>query len=107
MASLGKNSNVREVWDRVTPFSPLLFVLAADLLQAIVNKASSMGLLSIPIPQPNSEFPIIQYADDTLLIMEANAQQLFFLKGILQSFSQSTGLKVNYAKSQIIPINVT
>jgi hypothetical protein len=55
-----------------------------------------MGLLRKPIPQPSEDFPIIQYADDTLLILEAEARQLFFLKGVLQSFSESTGLKVNY-----------
>lgn len=81
------------------PLSPLLFVLVADLLQAIVNKACSLGLMRKPIPQPNEDFPIMQYADDTLLIMEADARQLFFLKGILHSFSESTGLMVNYSKS--------
>jgi hypothetical protein len=30
--------------------SPLLFVLAADLLQVIVNRATSMNLLKAPIP---------------------------------------------------------
>lgn len=82
-------------------------MLAANLLQAIVNKAASIGLLRRPIPQPGEEFPIIQYLHNTLLILEADARQLFFLKGILQSFLDSTGLKVNYHKSQIIPINVS
>jgi len=30
--------------------SPLLFVLAADLLQSLINKAKSQGLLKLPIP---------------------------------------------------------
>jgi hypothetical protein len=53
-----------------------------------------------------SDFPIIQYADDTLMIMEASSQQLFALKALLNTFADFTGLKVNYAKSSIIPINV-
>lgn len=69
------------------PLSPLLFVLAVDLLQAFINKASGLGLVRKPIPQPDDDFPIIQYADETLLILEVEARQLFFLKGILQSFS--------------------
>jgi hypothetical protein len=32
------------------PLSPLLFVLAADLLQSIINKAKDQGLLRLPIP---------------------------------------------------------
>lgn len=82
-------------------------MIAADLLQAIINKATGLGLLRKPIATPDEDFPIVQYANNTLLIMEADACQLFFLKGILQSFSDSTGLKVNYHKSQMIPINVS
>lgn len=89
------------------PLSPLLFVLDAELLRVIVNRASNQGLLQAPIPQADADFPIVQYAGDTLLIMQADARQLFFLKSLLRSFSDSTGLKVNYSKSQILPINVS
>jgi hypothetical protein len=51
-------------------------------------------------------YPIVQYADDTLLIMPADARQLFFLKCLLNTFAASTRLKVNFNKSFIVPINV-
>jgi hypothetical protein len=52
----------------------LLFVLAADFLQTLINKAKDMDLLKLPIPLTfTSDFPIIQYADDTLIIMEGCA----------------------------------
>jgi hypothetical protein len=90
------------------PLSPLLFILAADLLQSIVNRAKDMGLLRLPINVGyTSDFPIIQYADDTLLIMEACPLQIFTLKAILNTFADSTGLKVNYAKSSLYPINIS
>jgi hypothetical protein len=38
--------------------------------------------------------------------MEGCANKLFFLKSLLQVFSNSTGLRVNYAKSMMIPINI-
>jgi hypothetical protein len=42
------------------PLSPLLFVLAADLLQTVINKAKDLGLLKLPIPlQYTSDFPIL------------------------------------------------
>jgi len=42
------------------PLSPLLFVVAADLLQSIVNKAKQRGLLRSPIPLAYTEdFPIV------------------------------------------------
>jgi hypothetical protein len=82
-------------------------VLAAELLQILVNHAASLNLLQPPIPQPMAYYPIVEYADDTLLIMKADARQLIFLKSLLNSFAESTGLKVNYNKSQILPINVS
>jgi hypothetical protein len=59
------------------PLSPLLFVLAADLLQSIINKAKENGILRLPIDVGYSvDFPIVEYADDTLMIMEASSQQI-------------------------------
>ena len=89
------------------PLSPLLFVLAADLLQIVVNKAWQSGILKRPLSDSNQEdYPIVQYADDTLLIMPGDARVLFNLKGLLRSFSDSAGLHVNFAKSFLVPINM-
>jgi hypothetical protein len=81
------------------PLSLLLFILAAELLQVLVNKAADLDLLKRPIPQPSEDFPIVQYMDGTLLILQADARQLVFLKALLHSFTESTGLHVNYKKS--------
>jgi hypothetical protein len=84
-----------------------LFVLAADLLQTLLNRAKELNLLKLPTPLASStDFPILQYADDTLIFMEGCARQLVFLKSLLQTFATSTGLKVNYSKSMMIPINI-
>ena len=40
------------------PLSPLIFVLAVDLLQTIVNDMLKRGILSLPIPSHDSDFPI-------------------------------------------------
>jgi hypothetical protein len=61
------------------PLSPLLFVLAGDLIQSIINKAKQMNLLKLPLPDRcGQDFPVVQYVDDTLLIMEACPKHLFF-----------------------------
>jgi hypothetical protein len=83
--------------------------MAADLLQSIINRACQQGLFGFGLSIPNRDidhFPIVQCVDDTLLIMQANARQLFCLKALLQSFALSTGLKVNFHKSCLILINV-
>ena len=105
---LGKVFHCRRGVRQGDPLSPLLFVLAADPLQSIMNKAREMWLFTLPLPlQHSSDFPIIQYADDTLHIMEASARQLVTLNSLLLSFSNSTGLKVNYSKSSMYPINIS
>ena len=88
------------------PLSPLLFVLAADLLQTLVNNMLRNGVISLPIETHDPDFPIVQYADDTLLIVPAVDSQLLAVKEMLQDFHASTGLRVNFHKSCILPINV-
>jgi len=73
------------------PLSPILFVLATDPLQTIVNKAW------YPLSDNfQGDFPIVQYAEDTLLILPRDPSVLFNLKGLLRSFSDFNGLYVNF-----------
>ena len=88
------------------PLSPLLFVIATDLLQSVVNQMFSHGTLTLPIPSHDQDFPIIQYADDTTIFLSAREEELVALKNMLLTFQQSTGLKVNFAKSSMIPLNI-
>jgi hypothetical protein len=88
------------------PLSPLLFVMAIDLLQSIINKSYNMNLLKHPLNKDyGQDYPILQYADDTMIILPTDACQLFALKGLMQSFSNSIGLKINFHKSFLVPIN--
>jgi hypothetical protein len=104
----GKNINCQRGVRQGDPLSPLLFVLAADLLQSIINKAHQQGLLQLPIPSKDEAgFPIIQYADDTILIMKASQKELLCLKALLETFAQSMGLRVNFAKSCMVPLNMS
>lgn len=103
MEWLEKHFTAREELGKETP---LLYYLDADLLQSILNKAAQLGFLRLPIPAPSLDFPIIQYAGDTLIVLEASTTQLFFLKGVFQSFSDSISLKINFSKSMMVPINL-
>ena len=88
------------------PLSPLLFAIAAYLLQCVVNDEYAQGHLVPPFPQSAEDpFPIIQYADDTILVMQGYETQLLHLKEILHRIAISTGLVVNYHKSCLLPIN--
>lgn len=74
----------------------------------MLNQAKDRGIIKLPIElNHTSDFPVVQYANDTLIIMQASATQLLALEGILQAFGSSTGLKVNYNKSMMVPINIS
>lgn len=51
--------------------------------------------------------PVIQYADDTVLIMHACSAQLRQLKNLLMHFTTYNGLRVNYDKHVMVPINTS
>jgi hypothetical protein len=87
--------------------SSLLLVLVADVLQSLVNISLQNEFLHRPLNlQCLTDFPIIQYADDTLIIMQADAQQLHNLTNVLHEFGAASGSKVNYSKSILILINI-
>jgi hypothetical protein len=89
------------------PLSPLLFVLAADFLQTLLNDACSIGNLHLPLPLGHDQdFPILQYANDTLIFVQGDKDQILYLKDLLNRFGESTGLKVNFNKSFMVSINV-
>jgi hypothetical protein len=81
------------------PISPLYYLFGLDLLQSSVNDLVRLGQLQKLIDTYDDDFPIIQYADDTLLIMPADRDQIIVLKELLHKFALSTCLKINYNKS--------
>jgi hypothetical protein len=102
----GKKFACRRGMRQGDPFSSVLFVAGADLLQSMVNRLMNLGIIFAPLPINGLDFPFVQYADDTLLIMQACPHQLLALKTLLQTFADATGLRVNYSKSCLLPINV-
>jgi hypothetical protein len=73
----------------------------------VVNDFLQNELLQLPIITGDPDFPILQYADDTLLIMQADTNELMILKEALNNFSKSTRLYVNYHNSCLLPINIS
>ena len=52
-------------------------------------------------------YPIVQYADDTLIIMPTVPHQISHVMETLKTFSDFTGLWVNFHKSSLVPINIS
>ena len=48
-----------------------------------------------------------QYADDTILFSDCDEQHLRNLKGCLMWFEQLSGMRINFHKSEMIPLNLS
>lgn len=85
------------------PLSPLLFNLVAGslsvLLDKAVNKQLITGVVSHLIPNGISH---IQYADDTVIMVDGSDKSITNLKILLYCFEWLSGLKINYHKSEVI-----
>jgi len=72
------------------PLSPLLFILATEILQYVINDAYHAVHFTMPIPIATNDFPVVQYADDTIIIMRADQHQISYLKNLMDTFAEST-----------------
>jgi hypothetical protein len=85
------------------PFSPFLFNLAAENLAKMITQAQFAGLLVGLIPHLiDKGVAILQYADDTILLIQENMDQAIHIKLILYMFEAMYGLKINFEKSEIM-----
>jgi hypothetical protein len=81
--------------------SPILFNLVADVLGDLMRKAAKKnrikGLMSHLIEEGITH---IQYADDTILMIEGDDQSIVNMKFILYCFEWISGLRINYHNSE-------
>jgi hypothetical protein len=49
---------------------------------------------------------MLQYADDTMIVMEGDPANVCVLKKLLDIFSSTTGLCINFQKSMLVPIHM-
>jgi hypothetical protein len=89
------------------PISPLLFDFIVDALAMILSKASEAGHIQGVIPHliPGG-LTHLQYADDTMILLENTDQGLVNLKFPLICFELLSGRKINYHKSEVIVLGV-
>ncbi|KAE8777808.1 hypothetical protein D1007_49394 [Hordeum vulgare] len=85
------------------PISPLLFMIAMDVLTSIINKAESNGIISA-LTGVTAMQRLSIYADDVALFIRPSAQDMSFVRNALHIFGEAFGLKVNIAKSSAILI---
>ncbi|RVW82268.1 LINE-1 reverse transcriptase-like [Vitis vinifera] len=90
------------------PLSPYLFVMGMEVLDVLIRRAVEGGFLSKCNIRGDSEPPLnishLFFADDTIIFCEARKDHLTHLSWILFWFEAASSLRINLAKSEIIPI---
>ncbi|XP_060170473.1 uncharacterized protein LOC132601405 [Lycium barbarum] len=80
-----------------------------EILSRMLKKAEHFGWIrGLKVRRNEGEelnVSHIVYADDTLILCEAENAQLLHLRGVLLAFEAVSGLKVNLAKSSVFSIN--
>lgn len=85
------------------PLSPYLFLLCAEGLYALLNKAEEEGRLhGIKICRGAPSVSHLLFADDSLIMFRANGDEAQELQNVLNQFEECSGQMVNKDKSAIL-----
>ncbi|RVX11797.1 E3 ubiquitin-protein ligase UPL7 [Vitis vinifera] len=90
------------------PLSPYLFVMGMEILDVLIRRAVEGGYLTGCNIRGGSRSSLnishLFFADGTIVFCEANKEQVSHLSWILFWFEAASGLRINLAKSEIIPV---
>jgi len=84
------------------PLSPYLFLLVAEGLSSLIKGAENRGeLQGIRVCREAPAVSHLLFADDSLILMEANKENAETLKGLLDRYCENSGQKVSESKCSI------
>lgn len=86
------------------PLSPLLFILAIDPLHHLLQAAAEEEMIA-RLPGRGISMRVSLYADDAVIFANPVKEEVDALLHLLSRFGEATGLRLNQAKSAVIPIN--
>lgn len=87
------------------PLSPMLFLIAVDVLQCMINRVNETLDKSISAKLATLILAF-QYVDDTAIISHVDLSMLITLKLVHRLFSKISVLQINFDKSSFYPINL-
>lgn len=87
-----------------TSFPPFLFNMVVDALASILDKAKAAGHIHGMVPHlvEDHRVSLLQYADDTMIMVQGSADDISNLKFLLLCFEHMSGLRSNFAKSEVM-----
>ena len=80
------------------PISSYLFILGAEVLAILINLSTDITGIIIN----EKQYRLIQFADDTTLILDGSVRSLQTSLNILEVFGTLSGLKINHDKTKVI-----
>lgn len=86
--------------------SPFVFDLVVDSLDKILSKAQDTGLIAGLGNFYDSNKLNLHFVDDTLIFLEASPFMVENFKLLLLGFKSTSGLKINFDKSELIALNI-
>ncbi|XP_024626859.1 uncharacterized protein [Medicago truncatula] len=99
--------NIQRGLKQGDPLAPFLFLVVAEGFSGLMRNAININLYEgFRFTGSEVEVSHLQYADDTLCIGTPPVENLWTLKVLLQGFESASGLKINFAKSCLIGVNV-
>jgi hypothetical protein len=86
------------------PLSPMLFILAMEPLQRLLDVATHEQLLT-PLSTRVATLRFTMYADDAAIFLNPIKEEVHVVAGILYIFGHASGLITNRSKCAVYPIN--
>lgn len=89
------------------PLSPFLFLIAAEGLNLLIKRAVRANLLAAAkVGKDEVEVSHIQYADDSVFVVDGTLENVAVIKRLLRCFELLSGLSVNFEKSCVYGVNM-
>ncbi|KAG9449628.1 hypothetical protein H6P81_009593 [Aristolochia fimbriata] len=87
------------------PISPLLFNMVSEVLCVLLYKCQEEESFSGFNIRNQLKVPILQFADDTLILCDGVGERMIDVKAILYIFEMISGQKINWEKSGVMGVN--
>ena len=82
------------------PVSSYIFLLCVEIMGAMFRKNKDIKGINIM----DKEYKLLQYADDTAILLDGTEKSLKNSLSLIEQFSKFSGLKPNYSKTSCIKI---
>ncbi|KAE8729921.1 Peptidyl-prolyl cis-trans isomerase FKBP15-3 [Hibiscus syriacus] len=89
------------------PLSPILFVLAMNVLSIILNMAATKGLFGYHPKCKKIGLTYLSFADDLLIFCKGNIESVSGVISVFDQFYEMSGLKLNAVKCELYTAGIT